>query len=322
MDPPWASLNRIASVVDVPLPQLREIAATAGRFYKPYDLLLPGKKARHIDNPRGPLRQIQKLLARRVFRKMPMPSFMYGGIRGRSAIMMAKKHVGQPCVVAVDIRGCFPSTRPELIRTALAAHAGFGRQSASLVTKLTTLHHGLPQGASTSSYLLNLAVANLHATLHREALQRGLVYTVFVDDIVVSGQRPEPMIDLIADTLGSSGLQLSRKKKRIMRGSEREVLSVMLGPKLDAKPSFYERFDVGITRARATGVISEQQQQKLAGMANYVHMVNADQGEVLARVLKLLLDEVVVVPAPFLKAAREHQSCTHRRRHRRHVARL
>lgn len=318
--PPWVRSSRLAEVLTCPLPQLLRIAAEAGRCYQPYDLVLPGKKPRHIDNPTGKLRALQKRLTTRIFRHVQFPGFLFGSVRGRSAIDMARLHVGQPCVVAVDIRACFPSTRAELVRTALVQHAGFGRETAALVTKLTTFHDSLPQGAPTSSYLLNLAMLDLHRRLHREASKQGLTYTVFVDDIVVSGKNPEPMLDRIATDLRVHGFQLSHKKKRVMRGAAQEVLGLSLHPRLDAKPSFYERFDKIVMEARDAGSLTTKTKSRLDGMVAHLHAVNQGLGGALRTLLQLLMDEVLLVESDLHVPPRLHHApCKHRRRHRRHA---
>ena len=317
MTAPWASEKRLANALDCSPSELRQLASQAGKFYEPFDLCLPGKKPRHIDNPRGDLRRVQKLITRRILRHLPFPGFLYGSIRKRSAIQMAGRHIGSPCVVAVDIRACFPSTSDSLVRKALVQHAGFGRQTAALLTRLTTVHGGLPQGAPSSSYLLNLATMDIHSKLNRRARILGLVYTVFVDDIVVSGTNPEPMLDHIATELRESGLQLSHKKKRVMRSSDRSVLGLTLNPSLDAPAPFYDRIDSLIARTRERGFMTNRQRAQLSGMVNHVRAVNPSHGDTLSRIVELLLAETLIENEIETKPTHLRIPCKHRRRHKR-----
>jgi hypothetical protein len=61
---------------------------------------------------------------------------------------------------------------------------------AALITTLTTYHAELPQGAPTSSAILSLVLRSVDDALTAAAARHGVVYTRYVDDIFVSGNRP------------------------------------------------------------------------------------------------------------------------------------
>ena len=87
-----------------------------------------------------------------------------------------------------------------------------GRDVARLLTRLTTLDAGLPQGAPTSNAIANLLLADavdrpvalLAVTTNTEA-------TRFVDDFTFSGDEPRPLINAAAKALSRRRLSIWRK---------------------------------------------------------------------------------------------------------------
>lgn len=315
----WASMRRLSELLECSLAELGELARRAPGLYESFDIAIPGRKVRHIDNPIGELRSAQKRLAKIVLRNIQMPSFVFGSVPGRAAVDMAKLHENKACVVAMDIRTCFPSVKPRLVLHALMNHGGFGRDTASVTTKLTTRHGGLPQGAPTSSFLLNLVLLDMHASLAREARAMGLDYSVFVDDIVISGRRPEVMLDKVANSLSRLGLSASRSKTKVMRRDQQEVLGVRLNPKRDVKPELYAKLWAEVEEAKRCGFMLESARKRVSGILAYMSSVNQDVAAETRSLVDALLSGVEPVSGDMATVEAEYRvPCKHRRRHRRH----
>jgi hypothetical protein len=102
---------------------------------------------------------------------------------------------------------------------------GCGDDVTWLLTRLTTFKGHLPQGARTSTALANLALLPVARELAAYARARGLHFSVFVDDISVSGAAAHEMIDHIARRLGARGFALSRRKTAVMKSGRRQVVT-------------------------------------------------------------------------------------------------
>ena len=90
---------------------------------------------------------------------------------------------------------------------------GFGRDVASLLTRLTTYRSYLPQGAPTSTAVANLLLAApIDVPVSAKATRSGLRYSRFVDDIAISGWDPKPLINIIAKLLSRRRLPIHRSK--------------------------------------------------------------------------------------------------------------
>ena len=142
------SLRYLERLLKIQRTELLQLAETAGRFYNPFDIHKNGSnKWRHIDNPQRTLKDVQRRIHKQILEK------------GKSIIDNAKLHVNKKCIGIVDIKDCFPSTDNLKIYQVWRNYFGCGTKNASILTKLTTFQHRLPQGAPTSSLLCNYALA-------------------------------------------------------------------------------------------------------------------------------------------------------------------
>src|SRR5947208_2447833 len=82
---------------------MREVVRIATSFYTPFHQfkkILPfarkkqKRTARLIDRPTGLLRRIQDRIYRKLLRDLAMPSYICGGVKGRSVLMNVSFHSG------------------------------------------------------------------------------------------------------------------------------------------------------------------------------------------------------------------------------------
>jgi hypothetical protein len=114
-------------------------------------------------------------------------------------------HVRAKITFAEDITQFFPSASRSLVRRAWIKLFGFSEDVADLLTDLTTLNGGLPQGAVTSSFLANLIFWDYEPRLVKTLTSRGLTYSRYVDDVTVSSRRrvePEDKTYVVAQIYG------------------------------------------------------------------------------------------------------------------------
>jgi len=65
--------------------RIRKYAAEAGRYYEPFDRrrVAGVGKWRHIDNPKGQLRELQTAIQRQILSQATLPDHMFGGGKGQ-----------------------------------------------------------------------------------------------------------------------------------------------------------------------------------------------------------------------------------------------
>lgn len=229
------SVRALSRKLDIPRDQLSRIAAAVDSHYNEWPRTDPRTgKVRLIKSPDDELKMIQSRIARRLFAAQ-YGDEVQGGVRHRSPKTNAQKHVRQPCVVAIDVRGFFPSVRPAVVYHLLRHELGCGREVAKLLTRLVTKDRQLPQGAPTSvavaNALLRLPVDEPVVT---RAERMGCKYTRFIDDLVLSGRNPRDVINFIARQLSKRQLAISRKEKlKIMPGNgPQEITGLLVNGKM------------------------------------------------------------------------------------------
>jgi RNA-directed DNA polymerase len=202
----------VAWRLGIPLAALRRLAFEPDDTeYHEFFIRRRGQKPRRIDNPSEQLKFVQRRIRTRLLEDLPLPAWMHGCIRGRSPLTNASVHTNQPNVGRVDVKNFFPSVANRAVY-AIYRHAGFGPKLAKLLTRLTTRHGHLPQGAPTSDRLATLHLAAVAERLETIFAALDLKPSVFVDDIAFSGIRTREAFRPVIETLRSIGLYVRNGK--------------------------------------------------------------------------------------------------------------
>lgn len=312
------SMNHLERLLGWDRNKLRELARTAGRHYDPFDRRREAGhgKWRHIDNPKGELREAQRAIQRRILAHVTLPPHMFGGVKGQSIRDNGQIHTHQPMVVTLDIKNCFPSISDRDVYAVFAGRLGYRSEIPGLLTRLTTFHHRLPQGAPTSTTLANLALVPLYEEIERIATARNLAMSFWVDDIALSGQGAEHAIGEVIAAIQARGLQVSAKKLVLM---PRDV-----GPQLITEVVTNRGVSAG--RAKLQAIYHEIQDlsaerntpehrlRRITGLINHVEQVKPHQG----RRLRRLADNLLPKAGSTAKRPRtdETRTCRNAKRHR------
>lgn len=231
---PICDISALSLSLGIPEELLIKIADQANSLYR---------KAKPIEKPDGsirqpfdalpPLKSIQCRIKDRILKRVEFPEYLTGSLSGRDYRMNAAMHAGAQIVICEDIEGFFPSTTRERILDIWLNFFHFSEDVADLLTSLTTKESVLPQGASTSSYLANLAFWNQEPRLQAKLALKNIVYSRYVDDIAVSSKQflsKEEQTTLIAQVYGMlkrQGYKAKRRKHEIFT-SGRTMLTTKL----------------------------------------------------------------------------------------------
>ncbi len=163
--------------------------------------------ARIINPPKQELKDLQKRINAYLVKNIPLPSYAFGGVKGKDNIRNARFHKGQKYVFQTDLKDFFPRITNKMVYTMFVEN-GFSHDVSSLLTKLTTFQGHLPQGAPTSTYIANLVFVPTGKALQAIADREGMRFTTFVDDVTISSQKdfklviPEIMAVIHPDEYG------------------------------------------------------------------------------------------------------------------------
>lgn len=289
------SLRHLEWTLGIPRVTLRELAATAPLHYHPFQQR-QGTKIRTIDNPDEQIKHVQKRVNSRILNEVAMPEYLHGGVRRRSPLSNVAAHLGQRCLIRLDVEDFFPSISNRHVFGVWREQLGFGRQVSSLLTRLTTYRFRLPQGAPTSTALANLVLVPVEQALVDRSAETGVVYTRFVDDIGVSGNDPRFMIQEVITELRAIGLRVNRGKlvaeSGIMGPTRQQLLTgyhanCKRGPSVPRKKRNNVR--VAIRALRHLDPASEAHAKALArveGKINFIQLTNPGSATALRRYLE------------------------------------
>jgi RNA-directed DNA polymerase len=275
-------LDDVTRTLEVSAASLAHMAARVEHEYR-RERRQVGKKERLLCIPSPRLMMLQDRLYERVLLPIPLSGAVYSIIGGGPAAN-ARVHYGHAYVLIEDIHNCFPSVRPNVVRNALVLH-GFEPQLAGLIMRLCTAFGSLPQGAPTSSRLLDLVLAPIDEHLTRAAAVTDCTYSRYVDDITISSDRPIGWIrEAIPNALRSVGLTLSSEKTRYYRsGQIPTVTGVVLAGELRPRKSFLRDLSIELRRAaRGENRLSLHQ---LSGRVAWVQHLNPSMGAEFQRYL-------------------------------------
>lgn len=176
--------------------------------------------------PSAELKALQQKILRRLLARLRVHPSVMGFEPGTSIVHNAAQHTNQAVVVCMDIRDFFPQTSEDRV-TAYFQRVGWNRETAELLTRLTTWEGGLPQGAPTSPRLSNLVNYVFDARVERFVKRRKGTYTRYADDICISFPKDYPKrirgaVQVVRRHLKAIGYELNGKKTRILRQHQQQ----------------------------------------------------------------------------------------------------
>ncbi|HEX4451711.1 MAG TPA: reverse transcriptase family protein [Kofleriaceae bacterium] len=278
------SWRQIEFMIGMDRRQLQNLASKAPRFYEPFDVLKrSGNGCRHIDNPTGLLKDVQGRIMRKILRPVSLPRNMVGGVAGRSVRDNALAHIGQPTLVKLDLRNHFGRITNDQVFAALRRELGMSTEIAAVLTQLTTLQHRLPQGAATSTALSNLVLLPAHREITRLAADHACRYTLFVDDITISGSAARAMIQPTIAVLHLNGFALAADKLEIVDRCERQATTgIVVNRRMTIARQEREAIRREVLQHAANPSMSDRDFRSLVGRIRYVAFIDINSGERLA----------------------------------------
>jgi RNA-directed DNA polymerase len=275
------ALEMLARRLAVDAGDLARVAARAGAMYTLRRKHKANGMVRVLHVPSRELRSMQRRLLTRVLDPLPVSRHAFGFVRGRSVAAAAQRHVGQQCVIRLDVRDFFPSITRTMVERALSDDE-VPPEAAALIARLVTFRGRLPQGAPTSPAASNLVFRPLDRRLAALARRRGLRYTRYADDLTFSGGGGAPkIISPVSALLREHGFRLHEEKTRIQRrGAAQRVLGLVVNDRLGVPRMIRRRLRAALHRAAcAEGGASESRLAQLAGEVAYVAGISPSQAQ-------------------------------------------
>ncbi|THJ30669.1 RNA-directed DNA polymerase [Lampropedia aestuarii] len=294
----------------------REVA----RSHHYHSFTLPKKTGgeRLISAPMPRLKRAQYWVLDQVLAKIPAHDAAHGFLAGRSIISNAQPHTGQDVVINLDVKDFFPSIAFGRIK-GVFRQLGYGESVASVLALLCSENRAqawlvdgerlfvggkarervLPQGAPTSPMLTNLLCRRLDRRLQGLAAQLGFAYTRYADDLTFSAsgeaaqERVGALLRRVRWILRDEGFTPHPDKERVMRKGRRQEVtglvvngaapSVSRQTRRQLRAALHQATQAGSASAAVAPHWQGQavQPSQLLGLAQFVHQVDAKQGQAL-----------------------------------------
>ena len=309
---PILSANDLSSRLGIPLARLCEIADDIKPHYKL--TALPDKKdktkIRMLRVPAYELKDIQKRIKNNVLDRIALDDCVHGGVRDRSPRTNATDHLGQRCVVNLDVKKFFPKIRHYVVYRMFQQELGCGRDVARLLTRLTTYGGQVPQGAPTSTAIANVLLSvPVDGPVTKRAKASNVRYTRFVDDVTFSGSNPRPLINLVGRMLSKRRLQMYRPKRKwsskpkfqiAPRSAPQEVTGLLVNSQTSPSVSRQRRDKVRAAIFALRRSIDDGDAEKVVrsirGQILHVRQFNPGSAKRLQRGLESALSKVLRAP--------------------------
>lgn len=231
------------------------------------------------------LKKVQRRIVDSIFYRVKFPSYLQGSIRSdtgtRDSIENARLHAGQRIIISEDISNFFPSISAETVHEMWQFFFNFHPEVAKYLTDLCTLDGYLYQGASTSSYIANLAFWDIEPKLVDDLARRGYKYSRYVDDVTIStnqtvgNSEKQNVISMVYGLFLRKGCKPNRSKHKSYTQRKPALvhnLNTNSGRPTINKPE----------RARVRAAVSECSKRHLTerGSEEYLQLFNSTRGRV------------------------------------------
>jgi RNA-directed DNA polymerase len=230
-----------------------------------------------------------------LLQQIKLPPYVHGGVPGCSTITNAQPHCARPLVLGVDIEKHFPNVRPIKVYSMFVNQQQCSPDVAHVLTRLTTLDGGLPQGSPTSVAVSNLVTLNLSKRLHGFAEARHCKCTQYVDDYTFSGKAKFASSETkVLNIISQEGFKANPEKTKVMKGDEEKVVT---GIKVNARHLDVPKDTIKKARAAILELkanmqhgypIPDKQTRSIEGKIRYISSFNRGAGKLLSRQLRAI----------------------------------
>lgn len=302
---PSELIDRLAEWANLPASDVRYICLTAPRRYKVFFIPKRNGEARRIAQPSKELKLLQRIIASRFLKGIPVHAAAHGYVQGRGIKSNALMHAGSDYALKMDFEDFFPRIVPSDLASVLRLHdpALFNDGVIGVISPILFWRpkgaKGLQlcMGAPTSPLISNLVMFEVDRLITDFCEHLGVVYTRYADDLTFSCShkgvlsRVQEYVHSLVSEMTSPRLRVNvRKTVHMSRAQRRMITGIVATPD--------GRISVGRDRKRLIrsmidhhnrGVLGVDDQPKLRGLLAFMEDIEGDAARKMrARLLRPL----------------------------------
>lgn len=224
--------------------EITQIINTAPARYKVYPIKKRDGGERIIAQPSRELKAIQRYVLNEKLKYFPSHGAAMAYEDGRSIAENARAHRLSEFILKLDFKNFFPSLKTKDWANFIQRHPqeAIGADELPLYSKIlfwgilsrSTVPRCLSIGAPTSPRISNILMYDFDVFLSEIALQQGLVYTRYADDITVSGASSDDILKFerqlskYVRSMKSPKLELNDLKRGFYNKSQRRMVTGLI----------------------------------------------------------------------------------------------
>lgn len=215
--------NQLEKIIGIEISKINE--ARSDKNYRVWIQEKPGKKAREIQEPNFLLHHIHKKIANHLLR-VKVPDYLYSGIKSRSHIKNAIRHIGNHPILTLDISEFYKSVTKKSVYWFFREKLKMANDIAGLLAEICTYQGHIPTGSCLSMPLAYFTSSDMFNKLHKISCNKEITMTVYVDDITFSGNNVDKKFKkLIKNEIHASKFSVKSSKTKLFKKYSPKIIT-------------------------------------------------------------------------------------------------
>jgi len=220
------SKHKLAEYIGCRPAQIEKGSRLFTKFYES-EVTKEDRKPRATQVPFGHLRTVHERVED-LFQRIARPSYLHSAYPGRSYVTHASVHRQSRELYCVDIQKFFPLTSFSRIESLFLNQFNCEKDISTIMAKLLTHKGWLATGSPASAIIAFYAHKSMFDEIFEYACCRGLLMSVLMDDICVSGAYISRSNKLDIKRIISDHGRVGHKEKHFPAGRTAEVTGVII----------------------------------------------------------------------------------------------
>lgn len=267
--------KKLSQIFELPLPKLNDLKEAGAQFRERQKQVK--EKVRTIHLPvQDRMKTHRKLF--HILSQITPPDYLHSGIKGRSFKTNAEAHQSCRQLYKLDLKDFYPRTTLQNVSQLFAQQFECPNDIAVYLAKICCFKNQVPVGSPASQAIAFFSHKVLFDGLNQLALEEGLVFTCYVDDLTFSGNHiPSGFAHKVHRRIEKAGL-IWHKQRLFLENDPKEVTGVIITAKNELKPSNknFRNITTTLRELHAASSISEYESKlnRLNGLLGYRNYVD------------------------------------------------
>ena len=284
-----ARLDTLARILGHDAKALRTIGLHIDDYYVKDSTQKKSGETRVLHKPRYILKVIQKNIKRRLS-IIPLPSSVYGWVKGKSVRSAVEPHRGMSHLYCFDIHSYFDSVHSIRVYKLFSEKLKCTPDVSKILTRLCTYRSCLPQGSPCSPVIANLILYDFDRSMSSYTASINAQYTRLGDDIIVSSNSELSDVEgVVVSGLRRFGLKMNPDKTKVGKPKESgiKVLGAVIGTGVTISRIYRRQVRAILHNAQKSGLNAQNRDARfnmrkhLLGRITFIETYHPVEGQLL-----------------------------------------